>query len=39
MDGMNLHRRRRLMQYILVGCALALVFGLDYYLLLNAIQR
>jgi hypothetical protein len=39
MDGMNLYRRRRMMQYILVGCALALIFGLDYYLLMSAVQH
>jgi hypothetical protein len=30
MDGMNLHRRRRMTQYILIGCALALIFGLNF---------
>jgi hypothetical protein len=39
MDGLNLHRRRRTLQYILVGCALALIFGLDYFLLMSAVQH
>jgi len=27
------------MQYFLVGCALALIFGLDYLLLMSAVQH
>jgi len=27
------------MQYFLVGCALAVIFGLDYLLLMSAVQH
>jgi hypothetical protein len=39
MDGMHVQRRRRRMQYFLVGCVLALIFGLDYFLLMSAVQH
>jgi hypothetical protein len=37
MDGMQIHRRRRRMQFILVLCGLAILFGLDYLLLIHSI--
>jgi hypothetical protein len=37
MDGMQIHRRRRRMQVILVLCGLAILFGLDYLLLIHSI--
>jgi hypothetical protein len=37
MDGMQIHRRRRRMQFILVLCGLAVVFGLEYMLLIHSI--
>jgi hypothetical protein len=37
MDGTQLHRRRRTIQFILVFCALAVIFALDYLLLMHSI--
>jgi hypothetical protein len=37
MDGMQIHRRRRRMQFILVLCGLAILFGLYYLLLMHSI--
>ena len=37
MDGMQIHRRRRKIQFILVLCGLAILFGLDYLLLMHSI--
>jgi hypothetical protein len=37
MDGMQIHRRRRAKQFILVLCGLAILFGLDYLLLLHSM--
>ena len=37
MDGMQIHRRRRKIQFILVLCGLAILFGLDYLLLIHSI--
>jgi preprotein translocase subunit SecE len=38
MDGMQLHRRRKMKQYILVVLALVLIFGLDFMLFMHTIQ-
>jgi hypothetical protein len=38
MDGMQLHRRRKARQYILVVLALVLIFGLDFMLFMRTIQ-
>jgi hypothetical protein len=38
MDGMQLHRRRKVRQYILVVLALVLIFGLDFMLFMHTIQ-
>jgi cell division protein FtsL len=38
MDGMQLHRRRKALQYILVVLALVLIFGLDFMLFMHTIQ-
>jgi hypothetical protein len=37
MDGMQIHRRRRAKQFILVLCGLAILFGLDYLLLVHSM--
>jgi hypothetical protein len=37
MDGMQIHRRRRVKQFILVLCGLAILFGVDYLLLMHSI--